>query len=165
MANSKYENFPSVFTSLILLRLQNLDTDEIIKHDDTDAVLWLNVRDEGNPYARRDALLKLREDWTTDLERQHSPEADYVLALATHLQGLVTARILHVGAWIDSNVSRFSSEHAEIQGLRRQFETLSRELATGLEICAMKCSSCGLRCVEGKRHGSSFSLGKTADGN
>jgi hypothetical protein len=95
----------------------------------------------------------LREDWNTDLERQQTPEADYVLALAAHLQRIVTTRILHVGAWIDSNVSRFSSEHAEIQNLRRQFETLSRELAVGVEICAMKCSSCGLRCVEGKRHG------------
>lgn len=130
-----------------------MDTDEVIAHNDTNSVFWLSIRDEGNPYARRDALLKLREAWSTDLERQHSPEADYVLALATHLQGLVTTRILHVGAWIDSNVSRFSSEHAEIQTLRRQFETLSRELSTGVEICAMKCSTCSLRCVEGKRHG------------
>lgn len=132
---------------------QNIDTDEVIEHEDSDSVFWLGVHDDENPYARRDALLKLREDWTTDLERQHSPESDFVLALASHLQNIATTRILHVGAWIDSNVSRFASEHAEIQGLRRQFETLSRELASGVEICAMKCSTCGLRCLEGKRHG------------
>ena len=98
-------------------------------------------------------LLKLREDWNTDLERQQTPEAEYVLALAAHLQRLVAARILHVGEWIESNVSKFSSEHAEIQSLRRQFETLSRKLSAEVEICGMKCSSCELRCVEGKRHG------------
>jgi hypothetical protein len=130
-----------------------MDTDEVIEHEDTDSAFWLPDRDETNPYARRYALLKLREDWNTDLERQQTPEAGYVHALAAHLQRLVTTRILHVGAWIDSNVSRFSSEHAEIQGLRRKFETLSRELAVGVEICAIKCSSCGLRCVEGRRHG------------
>jgi len=123
--------------------IQNLDTDEVIEHEDSDAGFWLSARDETNPYARRNALLKLREDWDTDLERQQTPEVDYLLALAAHLQRLVsvTIRILHVGTWIDSNVSRFSSEHAEIQSLRRQFETLSRESAVGVEICAMKCSS------------------------
>lgn len=116
-------------------------------------MFWLDARDENNPYGRRDALTKLREDWNTDLERQETPEAGYVLILAAHLQGLVSTRIKHVEEWITSNTIRFSAEHGDIQALRRQLESLSRELAAGVELCAMKCSSCGLRCLEGKRHG------------
>lgn len=134
-------------------QLKNLDTDEVVPHEDTSAIFWLDARDENNPYGRRDALAKIREDWNTSLERQETPEAEYVLALAAYSQGLVATRIKHVENWIDSNTSRFSAEHGDIQSLRRQFESLSRELATGVELCAMKCSSCGLRCLEGKRHG------------
>ncbi|KAF8306077.1 hypothetical protein DL93DRAFT_2172249 [Clavulina sp. PMI_390] len=106
-------------------QLKNLDTDEAIPHEDSTSVFWLSLKDEGNPYARRDALLKLRESWSTDLERQHAPEADYIVSLAENLQKLAVARVLHVRTWIDSNVSRFSAEHAEIRTLRRHFETLS----------------------------------------
>jgi hypothetical protein len=125
----------------------------VIAHEDTDAIFWLPAPDESNLYARRDALLKLRKDWNTNLKRQQTPEAEYVKALAAHLRHLATARILHVGAWMNSNVSRFSSEHGEIENLRRQFESSSRELVSGVDVCGMKCSNCGLRCVEGRRHG------------
>ncbi|KAF8306096.1 hypothetical protein DL93DRAFT_250101 [Clavulina sp. PMI_390] len=142
-------------------QLKNLDTDTVIEHETNGSEFWLSIDDEVNPYARRDKLIKLRGSWSTDLERQHAPEQDYILSLTEHLRRLADARVRHVRLWIESNVNRFSSENAEIRSLQRRFEALSRELTSGVEICGLKCASCGLLCVEGKRHEGDHDCGTT----
>ncbi|KAF8317563.1 hypothetical protein DL93DRAFT_2095570 [Clavulina sp. PMI_390] len=106
-------------------QLKNLDTNEAIGYEDSNCVFWL--KDEGNPSTRRDTLLKLRESWPCDLERHYATEARYIVNLAEYLQHLAAARVLHVGAWIDCNVSGFPSEHPDIRALKQQFSMLSTE--------------------------------------
>ncbi|KAF8305258.1 hypothetical protein DL93DRAFT_2160360 [Clavulina sp. PMI_390] len=118
--------------------LKNFDTDEIISHEPGSSMFYLNLEGIGNPYTCRETLLKLREAWATATEHQGGSDANHISSLAEYLKQLAATRILHVRAWIDSNVARFSSDHTEICALWRDFEALSRELIAGVEICGAK---------------------------
>ncbi|KAF8321130.1 hypothetical protein DL93DRAFT_2224184 [Clavulina sp. PMI_390] len=134
-------------------QLRNLDTNEIIQHDGGRNVFWLSQNGGHSLLNSRDEVFRdLREAWTNAPIRQQVSESEYTLALTEHLQSVARSRLAHVRLWLNSNLVRFSVEHSDIAALLRQFELLSRELTTSVEVCAMKCSNCGLKCVEGKRH-------------
>ena len=130
-----------------------MDTNEIIPHKDSRDVLWLSSAGGLNLPRRQDVLRSLLESWASHPTRQETPEKDYVVALSSYLQSVATARVLHVGDWIDRNLSRFSPEHIEIQNLQRELTKQSQELVNNLILCAMTCSDCALRCIEVKGHG------------
>lgn len=129
-----------------------MDSGEPIVHQDLGMSLWLES-DDARRVSQSEVMRQLRSQWSTDLERQHCAETEYVFALASYLQELGRNRESLIEGWLNANLCRFSSEHSEIQNLKRRSEALTRELLAGLEICGLKCSSCNLRCLEGKRHG------------
>ena len=132
--------------------VQNMDTDEIVPHHDSSLIFFLESFSDGSQTNRASRLSVLRTSWKPAPQRQDTSETEWILLLASYLQDVAKGRVAHVRDWIDCNVRRFPPEHADVQALRRQFDQLSRELVSGVEICAMKCSSCELRCIEGKRH-------------
>ena len=130
-----------------------MDTNEIIPHKDSRDVLWLSSASGLNLPRQQDVLRNLLESWTSHPTRQETPEKDYVMALSSYIRSVATARVLHVGEWIDRNLSRFSPEHIEIQNLQREFTKQCQELINNLTLCTTKCSDCALRCIEVKGHG------------
>lgn len=98
----------------------------------------------------RDILLPVL---ISSFDSAHSREdRRWIYALAEHLQSLADRRYRHVKDWIDDNVARFPSEHADIQNLRRRLNELSRDIRLAVELCALECANCRLFCVKGKRH-------------
>lgn len=96
--------------------------------------------------------MRLSDLRATGPKRQGLMDLEWHSLLASHLLDLATSRIALVRLWMESNVARFPSEHNDVQALRRAFEQLSLDLVAGVTLCGMKCKSCGLLCVDSKRH-------------
>lgn len=125
----------------------------MIVSQDSDAVFWLPLNGEQDYSGRQSALRLLHANWPKFCERQKLDDKTYVLELAEYLQNLAALRVKHVTDWVDSNLSRFSPEIADIQSVRRHLEASCRDTILGIQICGLECASCALRCVEGTRHG------------
>ncbi|KIM22917.1 hypothetical protein M408DRAFT_332686 [Serendipita vermifera MAFF 305830] len=133
--------------------LKNYDTDELLQNSDSPATFF--VEDASHPgygpLSLDTCLSQLRLGWKRREERFSMPEDEFVTGCNQYLSALAEARIGHVQTWIDVNTARFG-EKAEITSLRRNFEQLSKELRTSTVLCGLKCSNCGLSCLEDKRH-------------
>lgn len=128
-----------------------MDTSKIIPHNDSDSKFFLESLSSDPSSERAHRLSSLRNSWTSGA-REDTEDSAWLVGLASHIQTLARARIAHVRAWMERNVSRFPFDHPDIQSLRRRFVQLSVELIVGTELCGMKCGSCDLLCIEGKRH-------------
>ncbi|KAF5388164.1 hypothetical protein D9615_000204 [Tricholomella constricta] len=99
--------------------LKNLDTDATIEKADTfSRFVYIGTADQ-----RDSALALLCNSWGNYGSRFHSTESDWIEQLSFHLYHLVDMRIEHVQEWISSNLSRFKTENASIDELRRAVET------------------------------------------
>jgi hypothetical protein len=100
--------------------------------------------------ARELALAALRDTWNQNRSRQLMPDNEWASNLALHLDHLAEIRIEHVREWISLNLSRFQTGHANIEDLRRNFESATVDLKAGVKLCMMKCASCHLLCVQSR---------------
>ncbi|KAJ7931787.1 hypothetical protein B0H13DRAFT_2227876 [Mycena leptocephala] len=133
--------------------LKNFDTDKLIEKPDTLAQFFLSTAD--TPAAQRETMLvTLQKSSDHFARRQYTTDADWITELSAYLDGLADLRIQHVHEWISSNLSRFKSNHANIEMLRRVFETTIVDLRANVEICGTQCANCQLRCILSRRHDS-----------
>jgi hypothetical protein len=99
-------------------------------------------------------LIALQKSSDLFARRQYATDADWIAELSAYLDGLADLRIQHVHEWISSNLSRFKSNHANIEMLRRVFETTIVDLRANVEICGTQCANCQLKCIHSRRHDS-----------
>ena len=118
---------------------------------DTTARLFLAG---GGMYAteRETVLAGLRHAWNQNDSRQLIADTDWSSMLSLHLEHLVNLRIDHVREWITTNLLRFQTAHANIEELRRTFESATVDLKANVQLCKMQCASCHLLCVQSRLH-------------
>ncbi|KAL5513533.1 hypothetical protein ACEPAH_3932 [Sanghuangporus vaninii] len=126
--------------------LKNFDTNLVIECDDSNATFWINQSDR--PQAeQKTAVRSLMRMWPDFMKRHEEVETEWMEKLCLYLQQLVDRRIAHVEAWIDSNLSRFNSNSAAIEELRRALDTKTVEIKRSVHLCKTKCTHCHLLCV------------------
>ncbi|KIK55622.1 hypothetical protein GYMLUDRAFT_76385 [Collybiopsis luxurians FD-317 M1] len=129
--------------------LKNMDTNMIIEAPDTPAVFYIS----GAPFTSELALQNLMVSWDGFTERSAaSSDRSWVEDLSEYLVDLANQRIERVRQWIDSNLARFKTDHANIDALRRLMDSAVIDLKSQVEICKSKCESCNLVCIRGRRH-------------
>ncbi|KAJ7252459.1 hypothetical protein C8J57DRAFT_1519796 [Mycena rebaudengoi] len=130
--------------------LKNFDTDDLIEHPDTLSRFFLSS--DMSIEERQPMLSTLQMTWDRFDKRHQTPDSDWTAGLATYLMDLAEMRISHVFHWIKSNLSRFKSNHANMDILRRDFESGAVDLKSNVEICRMQCATCELLCLLDRRH-------------
>ncbi|KAJ7091563.1 hypothetical protein B0H15DRAFT_836658 [Mycena belliarum] len=134
--------------------LKNFDTDELIESQDTSAQFFIS---NTNSSPGREAMLSiLQNSWDQLDKRPYTTESEWVRQLSEYLNNLVELRIERVREWISSNLSRFQSSHANLEMLRRVFDTTIVELRANVEICGTQCAQCQLKCLLSRRHDSNI---------
>ncbi|KAF5337682.1 hypothetical protein D9757_014271 [Collybiopsis confluens] len=129
--------------------LVNLDTNTIIGAPDSPAVFYL----PGAPFSSEQALQELLVSWNRFTERMLArSDRTWTEDLSQSLVDLADQRVEHVRQWIDSNLARFKADHANIDALRRMMDNAANDLKSHVELCKMKCESCNLLCIQGRRH-------------
>ncbi|KAJ7246483.1 hypothetical protein C8J57DRAFT_1360578 [Mycena rebaudengoi] len=137
--------------------LKNFDTDKLIEKSDTSAQFFLSSGDSESHVSRREEMLVvLQHSWDKFAGRADATDAEWIGGLSAYLDGLAELRIQHVYEWISSNLSRFKSNHANIEMLRRVFESSVVDLRGNIEICGTQCAHCQLKCLLSRRHDSSI---------
>ncbi|KAJ7763628.1 hypothetical protein DFH07DRAFT_1059276 [Mycena maculata] len=135
--------------------LKNFDTDQLIEKPDTPAQFFLSSAD--SPVSRREEMLIiLQHSWDQFAGRATASDVEWTGRLSAYLNRLAEMRIQHVYEWISSNISRFKSSHANIEMLRRVFETAIVDLRANVEVCGSQCAHCQLKCLLSRRHDSSI---------
>ncbi|KZP16668.1 hypothetical protein FIBSPDRAFT_794044 [Athelia psychrophila] len=131
--------------------LKNFDTDVTMAQPDSAALFSLaSGGDRGA--GREQALASLRGSWEMTNPRQSMPDDTWVSALSKHLEIISEMRVRHVQEWVDSNLSRFQTGQENIQELRRTLQSATTDLAANIQLCATKCASCHLSCVQSRSH-------------
>ena len=108
--------------------------------------------------SRERALTALRTAWDGHVSRQYTTEEEWIAGLTQHLDNIVNLRITHVREWLDQNLSRFQAvaggggSHASTDELKRHFENCIVDLRGSVQLCAMTCGECQLRCVKSRAH-------------
>ncbi|KAF7370363.1 VWFA domain-containing protein [Mycena sanguinolenta] len=118
----------------VLTFRQNFDTDELIEQPDTEKQFFLSSPDS-SPAQRESMLATLQKSWDHFGKRPYTTEAEWVQELSAYLTGIAELRIEQVHSWISSNLSRFQTNNANIEMLKRIFETTIVDLRTNVEIC------------------------------
>jgi hypothetical protein len=130
--------------------LKNLDNDEVLGPSTKSYVLHV-PNASGEPLLPASCLAELRKLWPKRLDRYKASEADFISEYNEFLQGLVKERLELVGGWIQTNTARFG-EHSEVQLLMRTFKEHGEEIKGSTLLCGSRCGSCGLLCLEMRRH-------------
>ncbi|KAJ7066394.1 hypothetical protein C8F01DRAFT_1123111 [Mycena amicta] len=126
--------------------LKNFDTDELIDMPDTESQFFLSDK-ESSASQREAVMLTLQNSWSKIDQRPHRDEAEWFDELVEYLSNLVDMRIGHVHKWISSNLARFTESQANMEMLRRVFETSIVDLRANVEICGTQCTGCQLNCL------------------
>lgn len=109
----------------------------------------------------RPLVLKQRENVLHSLQstfnldnptRQLIGDGTWISKLEAHLDALVLTRLGLVGKWIETNVSRFPADNADIRGVYRAFGESKEELKMSVQLCKSECHACQLLCVRGRHH-------------
>ena len=130
--------------------LRNLDNDEVLGPSSNSYVVYVpNASSE--PLSPALCLAELRQLWPQRLDRYKASEADFISGYNEFLQGLVKERLDLVGGWLQANTARFG-KHSEVQSLMRAFKEHGEELKGSMLLCGSRCGSCGLFCLEMRRH-------------
>ncbi|KAJ6581854.1 hypothetical protein B0H19DRAFT_1116733 [Mycena capillaripes] len=132
--------------------LKNLDTDSPIDQPDTPSRFFLSESDT-TPEERQNILATLEKSWDQFDARHQMAEDEWIAGLSQFLLDRAEMRIEYVFHWIKSNLARFKSNHANMDLLRRDFDSGAVDLRSNVEICRMQCATCNLLCVLGRRHG------------
>ena len=93
----------------------------------------------------------LRQLWDGREDRYKLEESDFITRYNGFLNGLIKERLSLVGGWLQVNTERFG-DHSEVQALMRAFREHAEEIKGSNVLCGARCSSCGLLCLEMRRH-------------
>ncbi|KAJ7504160.1 hypothetical protein B0H11DRAFT_1709774, partial [Mycena galericulata] len=131
--------------------LKNFDTDNPIDHPVTPSRFFLSAS-KTTREERQNIMSTLQKSWDKFDTRHQTPEVEWIAGLTHFLQARAEMRIEYVFHWIKSNLARFKSNHANMDVLRRDFDTGAVDLRSNVEICRMQCASCNLLCLLSRRH-------------
>lgn len=131
--------------------LKNLDTDSPIDQPDTSSRFFLSTS-EATYEERKTIMSTLQKSWDQFDARHQASDVEWTAGLAQFLLDRAESRIEYVFNWIKSNLSRFTSNHANMDLLRRDFDSGAVDLRSNVEICRMQCASCNLLCLLSRRH-------------
>ncbi|KAF7356382.1 VWFA domain-containing protein [Mycena venus] len=131
--------------------LKNFDTDAPIDQPDTSSRFFLSTS-SATPEERQNIMATLQKSWDQFGARHQMSEAEWIAGLSLFLLERAEMRIKYVFHWIGSNLARFKSNHANMDLLRRDFDSGAVDLRSNVEICRMQCASCDLLCLLGRRH-------------
>jgi hypothetical protein len=130
---------------------QNFDTDVVIAVHDSSSRFFLSGPGR-QPEERETALMTLQQSWSGYRSRQDKVDREWIAELRVYLDHLVDMRLRHVQEWMSSNQSRFKTNHASFETLRRAFEASVVDLKAHVQICQMQCGSCHLHCLLSRLH-------------
>lgn len=130
--------------------LKNFDNDEPLGSSTVPFVLYV-PHASSKPLSPDGCLRELRQLWNGRLDRYKLEESDFISRYNDFLNGLVKERLDLVGGWLQVNTERFS-DHSEVQALMRAFREHAEEMKGNNILCGARCSSCGLLCLEMRRH-------------
>jgi hypothetical protein len=135
----------------ILTGRQNFDSSASISMPDTPAQFYLSGL-EGNFPELYSRLSVLQNGWTDFKRRADSPDNEWVADLSDYLDNIAGMRVEHVREWINTNISRFKTSHANIGALHRAFDSATLDLRANVQVCKVKCTSCHLFCLKPRGH-------------
>lgn len=98
---------------------------------------------------RAQALSAILAKWKFEAGRHDVQKTNEYLSL------LVTNRSKHVQDWLDTNLSRFPQDNSDIIALRQDVSNLTTSLASSIQLCQARCTTCYLRCMNPRSHGDS----------
>lgn len=125
--------------------------DLVIEAEDTEACFLLPGPD--TPATDREQhLLTLIESWDRLGTRQQVEDSEWMSGLVEHLTYLVDLRVAHVEEWLKSNTQRFQAKNASMEELHRSFNRAVTDLRAGVQLCKLKCATCGLLCIQSRYH-------------
>lgn len=130
--------------------LKNLDNDEPLGPPTSPFVLYVPHASSGS-LSPDGCLRDLRQLWDGRLDRYKLEESDFISRYNGFLNNLVKERLDLVGGWLQVNTERFG-DHSEVQALMRAFREHAEEIKGINVLCGARCSSCGLLCLEMRRH-------------
>jgi hypothetical protein len=112
------------------------------------------VGSETSAADREKYLSILRDSWdrfgSRQLERVN--DSEWISDLVQYLTHLVDLRVAHVELWLKSNIQRFKAESANIDALRRTFDSAVIDLRAGVQLCKSQCARCKLFCIRNRFH-------------
>ncbi|KAI6163533.1 hypothetical protein EDD17DRAFT_475985 [Pisolithus thermaeus] len=132
--------------------LKNLDTDMPVELPDTDSRLFLTLGMAPQSENREQTLETLRSSWERYYDRQNVSDSEWVEALSQYLDDIVNFRIDRVQEWLSQNLARFQTGHASTEELRRNFEGVTVDLRTNVQLCKLQCADCQLLCIQSRFH-------------
>jgi len=139
--------------------LKNLDNDEVLDPSSSQYILHV-PHASGELSLPTSWLAELGTLWPERLNRHKTTEADFISGYNEFLQGLVEERLELVGRWLQVNTARFR-KHSEVQDLMRAFRRDGEQMTASTLLCGSRCGSCGLLCLEMRRHEGEHDCGTT----
>jgi hypothetical protein len=128
-----------------------------VECDDTEARFAISEHEQRSPASVEEHLTALMEISNPNKLRQSVPDSEWMVELASCLNGLIDLRVTHVRTWLDCNLDRFKGNNASMGDLRRRFDSLVIQMKTDVQLCGAQCVSCHLLCVRSRLHEGSHS--------
>jgi hypothetical protein len=134
-------------------KYQNIDSDSLIDMPDSRLRFFLSTTGAAGDVSAREIMLNdFQRTWDSFILRGDQTEEDWISGLTSYLNYVVELRIDYVRKWVDSNLSRFKTDHANIETLRRAFDSEIVDLKANVQLCRMQCGSCYLFCIRPRGH-------------
>ncbi|CAE6410025.1 unnamed protein product [Rhizoctonia solani] len=141
------------------LPMKNLDTDEDIpyEHPVSSEVYWVpRSLDDHTSHGSTSAeslLAELTRLHTAEhIERRNMNEEQYVADLQARLHHHLDIRVEQVRCWVTVNTARFPQENQDIRNIFKAVDNIVVATRVAVQLCASKCSSCHLLCLNPYRH-------------
>ncbi|KZT12602.1 uncharacterized protein LAESUDRAFT_808190 [Laetiporus sulphureus 93-53] len=133
--------------------LKDFDTGAVIETRDTNARFFCSELGVAEPSPGRDAMLQQLIGLWDDLHTRGTiADDEWMAGLIEHLNDLVQRRIDHVNEWLNLNMAKFPSTHADIQMLRRLANNMMIDVKANVQICSLQCAKCHLLCALCRHH-------------
>ncbi|EIN14302.1 hypothetical protein PUNSTDRAFT_41556 [Punctularia strigosozonata HHB-11173 SS5] len=133
--------------------LRDLDSNMPIGAPDTQARFASLLPNSVNQAAERERILgRLRSSWDLYGTRQHAEDSDWLSQLNAYLEHTVDLRVQHVQAWLSTNTTRLPVADANVDSLRRSFDSMVIDLRASTQLCGIQCSTCSLYCLRLRHH-------------
>ncbi|KAJ6620549.1 hypothetical protein B0H10DRAFT_1945867 [Mycena sp. CBHHK59/15] len=126
--------------------LKNFDTDGLIEHPDSSFRFFISLSDI-SVEERQTMLVTLQKTWDQFDKRHQMPDVEWTAQLAKYLMDLAEMRIEQVFLWIQSNLSRFKSNHAWQTDISLDASLLSSKLSKVTSIVRSRSTAMKDICV------------------
>ena len=120
---------------------------------DSTAAFWVNkVHAYSSKLSKEDALRDICHSWPNYNNRLTIPDNEWTEMLSQYVNDLVTHRVDHVQAWVDSNLAKFGKSNAAMEELSRTMDAEVVEVRRAVQLCKIQCNQCHLLCLDARFH-------------